>query len=77
MRRSKGEGSCKALDEALKEGKLTRKDFFKICEELEQNVSSSNKNFFDLYDVILKQRFQKEEEYKKRIASCSNKFQLL
>jgi len=68
MKRSKGEGSYKTLDEALKEGELSRKDFYKACGDLEKEISSSNKRFFELFDLIINQRFKKEEEYKKRIS---------
>lgn len=67
MKRSKGEGSYKALDEALREGKLSRKDF-EICRDLGEEISSSNKRFLELFDLITSQRFKKEEEYKKRVS---------
>ena len=60
------------LDKVLQEGKLTREAFFEICGDLEATNSLLNKSFFDLYDLILKQRFQKEEEQRKKVNSRSH-----
>lgn len=68
MKRGKGEGDSEPLDKAIEIGKLSREDFFEICKDLEKQQAQSNKRFFELFDLIVRQRFQKEEEYKKRVS---------
>jgi len=73
MKRTEAKVACsETLDKVLQEGKLTREDFFEICSDLEATNSLLNKSFFDLYDLILKQRFQKEEEQRKKVNSRSH-----
>ena len=68
MPRSKGEDICSdILEKVLQEGKLTRESFFEICSDLEKQQISLNKKFFELYDLMLRQRSQKEEEKKKSV----------
>ena len=71
MKRTEAKVNCSEnLDKVLQKEKLTREDFFKICSNLESE--NSNKKFFDLYDIMLKQRAQKEEEHRKKVNSKSN-----
>ena len=74
LKKAKKEVSCfKTLDEAVEEGKLTRKGFFKICKSTENEQLLPNKKFFELFDLIINQRFQREEEYKKKVSFRSDR----
>lgn len=74
LKKAKGEGSYfRTLDKALEEGKLTREDFFEICRLREKEHSLPNKKFFELFDLIIAQRFQREEEYKKKVSFSSDR----
>lgn len=67
MNGAKNSSRSETIDKARKEGSLSREEFIKLCEELEKNQSHSNKKFFELFDLIVNQRFRKEEEYKKKV----------
>ena len=74
LKKAKGEDSSfKTLDKAIEEGKLTRENFFEICRSPEKEHILPNKKFFELFDLIIDQRFQREEEYKKKVSFRSGR----
>ena len=62
------EDRAKPLDDGLKTEKITREEFLRMCSETQGGHGRSNEKFLELFDLIVNQRFQKEEEYRKRVS---------